>query len=195
MAQLDRAFGYGPEGRGFESLRARQAKTDRIAVRFCLAYFRPEGSNPERADAVKKKPTAWLFQADAAEESACASAENPSGRLLSIRTPPAAPNTYGLSFFLKERLFFYPFLLKKTSIFIDFFNIPSYRLPYHLREQTEVYDHIAEVNRELRSLRSELTIIRNLRRDIPHIANELNVGLARNNAKEPRERNNTEQQR
>ena len=24
MAQLDRAFGYGPEGRGFESLRARQ---------------------------------------------------------------------------------------------------------------------------------------------------------------------------
>ena len=64
-----------------------------------------------------------------------------------------------------------------------------------LREQTEVYNHIAEVNRELRSLRSELTIIRNLRRDIPHIANELNVGLARNNAKEPRERNNTEQQR
>ncbi|MBR6108625.1 MAG: hypothetical protein IKQ36_02720, partial [Clostridia bacterium] len=43
-----------------------QAKTDRIAVRFCLAYFRPEGSNPERADAVKKKPTAWLFQANAA---------------------------------------------------------------------------------------------------------------------------------
>lgn len=64
-----------------------------------------------------------------------------------------------------------------------------------LREQTEVYDHIAEVNRELRSLRSELTIVKNLRRDIPHIANELNVGLARNNAKEPRERNNTEQQR
>ena len=43
------------------------------------------------------------------------------------------------------------------------------------REQTEVYDHIAEVNRELRSLRAELTIIRNLRRDIPHIANELKV--------------------
>lgn len=64
-----------------------------------------------------------------------------------------------------------------------------------LREQTEVCDHIAEVNRELRSLRSELTVIRNLRRDIPRIANELNVGSARNNAKEPRERNNTEQQR
>lgn len=44
-----------------------------------------------------------------------------------------------------------------------------------LREQTEVYDHIAEVNRELRRLRSELTIIKNLRRDIPHIADELKV--------------------
>lgn len=43
------------------------------------------------------------------------------------------------------------------------------------RKQTEVYDHVAEVNRELRSLRSELTIIKNLRRDIPHIANELKV--------------------
>lgn len=64
-----------------------------------------------------------------------------------------------------------------------------------LREQTEVYDHIAEVNRELRSLRSELTIINNLRRDIPHIADELNVTLVRNHTKESRERNNTEQQR
>ena len=44
-----------------------------------------------------------------------------------------------------------------------------------LREQTEVYDHIAAVNRKLRSLRSELTIIKNLRRDIPHIADELKV--------------------
>ena len=28
MAQLDRAFGYGPEGRGFESLRACQKRNN-----------------------------------------------------------------------------------------------------------------------------------------------------------------------
>ena len=28
LAQLDRAFGYGPKGRGFESLKARQQKTN-----------------------------------------------------------------------------------------------------------------------------------------------------------------------
>ena len=56
-----------------------------------------------------------------------------------------------------------------------------------LREQTEVYDHIAEVNRELRSLRSELTIIKNLRRDIPHIADELKIPVE--TKKEQNERN------
>ncbi len=55
------------------------------------------------------------------------------------------------------------------------------------REQTEVYDHIAEVNRELRSLRYELTIINNLRMDIPHIANELKVPVEI--GKEQNERN------
>lgn len=47
------------------------------------------------------------------------------------------------------------------------------------REQSEVYERIAEVNRKLRELRSELTLINNIRRDIPHIAEEL---------KEPEER-------
>ena len=42
-----------------------------------------------------------------------------------------------------------------------------------LREQSEVYGHIAEVNRQLRELRSELTIVNNIRRDIPHIAETL----------------------
>ncbi len=50
-----------------------------------------------------------------------------------------------------------------------------------------MYDHIAEVNRELRSLRSELTIIKNLRRDIPHIADELKVPVEI--GKEQNERN------
>ncbi len=42
-----------------------------------------------------------------------------------------------------------------------------------LREQSEVYGHIAEVNRQLRELRSELTIINNIRQDTPHIAEAL----------------------
>ena len=41
-----------------------QVPTDCIAVCFfvCILQMEP---NPERAAAVKKKPTAWLFQADA----------------------------------------------------------------------------------------------------------------------------------
>ena len=42
-----------------------------------------------------------------------------------------------------------------------------------LREQSDVYGHIAEVNRQLRELRSELTIINNIRQDTPHIAEAL----------------------
>ena len=41
------------------------------------------------------------------------------------------------------------------------------------RDKVEVYNEISEVNRQLRALRSELTIIKNLRHDIPHIANVL----------------------
>ena len=41
------------------------------------------------------------------------------------------------------------------------------------RDKVEVYNGISEVNRQLRALRSELTIIKNLRHDIPHIANVL----------------------
>ena len=32
LAQLDRAFGYGPKGRGFESLKARQQKAVTLNV-------------------------------------------------------------------------------------------------------------------------------------------------------------------
>ena len=35
LAQLDRAFGYGPKGRGFESLKARQQRT----VTFMWLFF------------------------------------------------------------------------------------------------------------------------------------------------------------
>ena len=101
----------------------------------------PIDSNPERAKSVKKK-TRWVFFSFSPRRTADApprkgvidtrSTEGESSRALRDRTPPAAPNTYGLSFFLKERLFFYPFLLKETHIFIDFFNIPSCILPYHI---------------------------------------------------------------
>ena len=48
LAQLDRAFGYGPKGQGFESLKARQKRESHF-VRFPFFLFRalrdedPEG--------------------------------------------------------------------------------------------------------------------------------------------------------
>ena len=44
MAQLDRAFGYEPEGRGFESLQAYLKRLRLILGSFCYA----EGSHPRR---------------------------------------------------------------------------------------------------------------------------------------------------
>ena len=57
VAQLDRVFGYEPKGRGFESLQARQNKTDILKdVRFVLVYLdsvpRPFGEGEPSSDRV-----------------------------------------------------------------------------------------------------------------------------------------------
>lgn len=48
-------------------------------------------------------------------------------------------------------------------------------------EKAELYDEISDVNRKLRELRSELTVIKNLRYDLPHIANVLGEQQAMEN--------------
>ena len=41
LAQLDRAFGYGPKGRGFESSNARLTERSREFPAFCYAQNHP----------------------------------------------------------------------------------------------------------------------------------------------------------
>ena len=55
LAQLDRVFGYEPKGQGFESLAARQKRSDTLVLLlfFCYAVIL-EDSNPERVSGVKK---------------------------------------------------------------------------------------------------------------------------------------------
>ena len=52
VAQLDRASGYGPEGREFESSSARQNNS--IAFAVLLFFYIKEDSNSERVRCVKK---------------------------------------------------------------------------------------------------------------------------------------------
>ena len=44
LAQLDRAFGYGPKGQGFESLTARNKTQGVILESFILYYRQKKGS-------------------------------------------------------------------------------------------------------------------------------------------------------
>ena len=45
LAQLDRAFGYGPKGRGFESLKARHVGANRTLLRLVF-WLRQKISHP-----------------------------------------------------------------------------------------------------------------------------------------------------
>ena len=53
LAQLDRVFGYEPKGQGFESLAARQKRSD-TSVLLLFFYEFLRDSNPERVSDVKK---------------------------------------------------------------------------------------------------------------------------------------------
>ena len=53
IAQLDRASGYGPEGREFESSSARQNSSIAFAVLLFFLYIK-EDSNSERVSCVNK---------------------------------------------------------------------------------------------------------------------------------------------
>ena len=61
------------------------------------------------------------------------------------------------------------------------------------REQSELYDSIAGVNRELRELRSELRIICDIRSDIPHIEETLQGSDTRDREQNVRERGYNEE--
>ena len=55
LAQLDRVFGYEPKGQGFESLAARQERSDTSVLLLFFVFIKLRGdSNPERVSGVKK---------------------------------------------------------------------------------------------------------------------------------------------
>ncbi len=87
LAQLDRAFGYGPEGRGFESLRARQSNRAGICLLCC---FLDKGLRDSTGAAchlqAKKHPVNGFSAPRAGGGTAPVQPANPSGRAKSPHT-------------------------------------------------------------------------------------------------------------
>ena len=65
LAQLDRAFGYEPKGQGFESLAARQKRSDTLVLLLFLFFYNfLRDSNPERVSDVKKTVLWTVFSCE-----------------------------------------------------------------------------------------------------------------------------------